>query len=278
MLDSTVTWSESARVRLPARTPRTSAQVSGHVETLIGDLGHLCTTSGVMGARVSVSVTLPGGSAAAGATIKAFNRNAWGPGARHWDGTTDSNGQHVWISMDTGWAGDLYDFEADFVDQQGVRWRGESTQRIEAPTTFVMGLAPYIPPVGDFSDALIAKLEAADGGAALLQAIGELEVARRSGLVLGVVSLGSHVIEGLIQVKCRLAGTWEERLASEPLGSLLREEPVRQVLPGGWIDKLEAFSRLRRPSVHAKGAVGQPEEASLTVGMVRGLAEELLGP
>jgi hypothetical protein len=180
--------------------------------------------------------------------------------------------------MDTGWAGDLYDFEADFVDQQGVRWRGESTQRIEAPTTFVMGLAPYIPPVGDFSDALIAKLEAADGGAALLQAIGELEVARRSGLVLGVVSLGSHVIEGLIQVKCRLAGTWEERLASEPLGSLLREEPVKQVLPGGWIDKLEAFSRLRRPSVHAKGAVGQPEEASLTVGMVRGLAEELLGP
>ena len=243
----------------------------------MGDLRHLRTTSGVMGARVLVTVTLPDGSAVAGATLSALNRNAWNPDGRYWEGTTDSNGQHVWVSMDTGLVGDLYDFEANFVDRQGVHWRGESTQRIEAPTTFNMGLAPHIQPVGDFSDALIVKLKAAEGGKALCQALGELEVARRSGLILGVVAIGSHVIEGFIQVKCRLDGTWQERLASEPLGILLKEEPVRQVLPGGWIDKLEAFSRLRKPSVHAKGAVGQPEEASYTIGMVRGLAEELFG-
>lgn len=232
----------------------------------------------VMGARVSVKVTLLDGLAAPGATIKAFNRNAWGAGDRHWDGTTDSGGQHTWASMDTGWAGDLYDFTADFIDGRGVRWRGESTQRIGGPTSFTLGLAAFIPPVGDFSDALIAKLESAEGGTALLQAIGELEVARRSGLVLGVVSIGSHVLEGLVQVKCRLAGTWEDALASEPLGSLIRKEQVKMVIPGGWIDKLDAFSRLRRPNVHPKGAVGQSEEASLTVGIVRGLAEEILGP
>jgi hypothetical protein len=180
--------------------------------------------------------------------------------------------------MDTGWAGDLYDFAADFVDGGGVRWRGESTQRIGAPTSFVIGLAPFIPPVGDFSDALIAKLKEAGGGTALLQAMGELEVARRSGLILGVVSIGSHVLEGLIQVKCRIAGTWDESLAEQPLGSLIKQDQVRRTIPGGWIDKLEAFSRLRRASVHPKGAVGQPEEASLTVGLVRGLADELLGP
>jgi hypothetical protein len=231
-----------------------------------------------MGARVSVKVSLPDGSVAAGSRIKAVNRNAWGKYDRHWEGTTDSAGEHVWASMDTGWAGDLYDFGADYVDEQGVRWKGESTQRIKRSMSFVIGLAPFIPPVGDFSDAIIAKLKAAEGGTALLQAIGELEVARRSGLVLGVLSIGSHVIEGLIQVKCRIAGKWDDSFAVEPLGSLLKEDAVKEVVPGGWIDKLEAFSRLRRPSAHAKGAVGQPEEASLTVGMVRGLAEELLGP
>ncbi|MCL4308554.1 MAG: hypothetical protein M1606_00890 [Candidatus Thermoplasmatota archaeon] len=180
--------------------------------------------------------------------------------------------------MDTGWAGDLYDFTADYIDGQGVRWRGESTQRIGAPASFTIGLAPFIPPVGDFSDSLIAKLKSVEGGTALLQAIGELEVARRSGLVLCVVSIGSYVLEGLVQAKCRLAGAWEDALARETLGSLIRMEQVKKVIPSGWIDKLDAFSRLRRPNVHPKGAVGQPEEASLTVGLVRGLAEELFGP
>ena len=230
-----------------------------------------------MGAEVSVRVTMPDGTPAAGASIKAFNRNAWGVNDRHWNGTADSRGVQTWPSMDTGWAGDLYDFSATFVDAEGVRWRGESTQRIGAPTQFVIGLAPFIPPVGDFSDALIAKIKSAEGGTALLQAIGELEVARRSGLVLGVVAIGSHVMEGLVKVRCKLAGEWDDALDREPLGNLIRNVRVKSVIPSGWIDKLEAFCRLRRPNVHPKGATSQPEEASLTVGMVRGLAEDLFG-
>lgn len=228
-----------------------------------------------MGARVSVTVTLPSGLPAAGASLSAYNRNAWAAGDRTWEGTADSKGEHVWTSMDTGWAGDLYDFKADFVDADGVRWEGASTQRIGTPTTFTIGLTPSFPPIGEVSDAVLAKIHEVVGGDALLQAMSELEVARRSGLVLGVVAIGSHVLEGLIQVKCRIAGLWDDGLLNESLGSLIRKEPVKRVVPGGWIDKLDAFSRLRRPGVHSKGSIGQPEEASLTVGIVRGLSEEL---
>jgi hypothetical protein len=177
--------------------------------------------------------------------------------------------------MDTGWAGDLYDFIAEFVDSRGVRWRGESTQRIKGPSEFVIGLTPFVPPVGDFPEDLIEQLGRTEGGRAVLQALGELEVARRSGLQLTVVAMSSVVVEGLIQAKCRASGAWDEKLTSEPLGVLIQAEPIRKVIPRTWLERLERFSKLRGPGAEVKSPTSQPEEASLAVGIVRGLAQSL---
>jgi hypothetical protein len=228
-----------------------------------------------MGAKVTVKVQRPSGDPAPGATIRATNRSAWIASDSEWAGTTDSDGQFIWANLDTGWGGDLFDFEANYIAADGVRWRGKCTQRIDAPTAFTLGLTPFIAPVGEFSPLLIERLRSIEDGSYVLQAIGELEAVRKSGLIIAVLTVGSKVVEEMIQLKCKLAGTWNPEFSNMTLGQLIKTQTVRDVVPPGWINKLQAICHLRIPAAHAKNALGQPEEASLMVGVVRGLAEAL---
>lgn len=227
-----------------------------------------------MGAHVVFEMKLSDGRPAAGARIVATNRDAWSAKARHSEGTAGPDGRVSWPSLDTGTKGDMYDFEAHVTDTEGVAWRGTSTHRISHDDSFEMGLAPYVPPLQEFSPEFIARLQGMEGGREVAQSLGELETARKAGLVLGVVALASHVIEGLIRLRARSKGVWDGEYDGDTLAALIRREKIKRMLPAGWYDKLDGFSKIRKPGVHSKGAMGQPEEASLSIGYVRGLAEE----
>jgi hypothetical protein len=225
-----------------------------------------------MGARVTVVVSFPDGSLAPGVSLLADNRNAWNPRQRYWNGRTDSSGQFIWGNLDTGTAGDLFDFNASLVDETEVKWSGSATDRIAGPASVRVVLQPEFAGKLTLPTSVIENLSHSPEGRRVGEALVELQSAISSGLVDATLTLSTWILEGMIRSKLKVQKVWDDAWDSLTYGQLVSQKRVRDAIPEASRDRALAIADLRKPSAHFKAGKAVPADAQVAVTLVQELA------
>lgn len=230
-----------------------------------------------MGTKIKLVVRLPSGEPVKGAVIVGTNQNAWFDPVRYWRATTGVDGAYIWTNLDTGVAGDMYEFRAEYVDDRGVRWVGFASERIWEPREISITLHPWYLGEVNLSDQVKNALGSSKEGQSVLEGIKELDLAIKGGLVQSAISLSTWVIEGMIRVKLTVMGKWKREWDHKTFAQLLEQSDVEQSIPPGLRARFKALAAVRTPSVHFKEGTSVPSEAQLGVSAVVQLAEEWFG-
>lgn len=229
-----------------------------------------------IGARATIFVYLPGKKPAVGANITGVNRNAWNKKVGSWKGTIGEDGSYTWGNIDTGTFGDFYDFEAIYVDEDGVKWVGRISDRIAKPTDLAIVLSPEYRTI-HISKEAIENLAKQERGKSLLEGIKELQKSMSAGLVHASITLSTWILEGLIKIKAQNQEIWKEEYEQKTFGQLVSMEEVNKMLPVNMRDRIKGVANWRKPHAHFKGAKTVREEAQLVSYLVKDLAEEWFG-
>ena len=232
-----------------------------------------------MGAKVEVVVAYPSGEPVVGAQVIGENRSATSESQKRWPATTGNDGSYTWENLDTGVLnlGDLWNFSAIFIDDEGVHWVGSASDRIKGPQTIQITLSPWYQGEVKLSDAAKATLGSSQEGRSVLQGIGELNRALKGGLFQSAVALSTYVLEGLFKMKLSVTNKWKSDYGSLTFGQLLIDKDVKEEIPGSLIDRLKALSALRIPNVHFKGSSSMRADAKFAATAVEELAKEWFG-
>lgn len=221
--------------------------------------------------RVTLRVTLPDGTPVVGARISAHNVTAWFPSSKQWYGTTLMDGTFTWDNLDVGF-GDKYEFEVKYVDQRGVIWQGEISDKIRGPTKKDVVLREaYVEELGsvEISPEVEAFLMKETGGSEILDAMREFSLAVGNGLSRSAVSLSTIILEGMIQVKARREDAWNEEFSDMTFGKLIHQAGIKRLFPIGIFDKLDGLNKFRINASHYKAVKTIEAEAQIAVQVIR---------
>ena len=219
-----------------------------------------------MAAKVTLKVhRVPDGSVAGYAKVVAHNRNAADIRVADWSGTCGPDGTHTWQTLDTGLAGDFYDFDAEFIDDNGVRWTGRISERIGSGRD--QSLVVYVRPefVGklEIDERAVRFLKSTPEGEGVLSTLFELQTAATAGMVRATVTLATAVIEGLIRIRAKAEKVWKPEWENSQYGVLVETAEIRKLLPANVVDRARGLADLRRPGAHEKGTTTLPAEAQI---------------
>lgn len=229
--------------------------------------------------KYTLIVWFPDRTPANGVKITGINRDAWSESARYWYGTTLSDGSHTWDHIDTGVNGDKYDFYCRYLDQNGVEWKGEASDRIFTSTVESLkqitlyqtsldeDLEFNLPPLVE------ANIMKANSGEELIAAIKEMAIALKQGMSHSALALSTYIIEGLIIITAKERKIWKDSWKKHSFGKLINEPNIQEIIPFEEHDKLFALNKIRIPGVHFKGGSSIIEEAKIGKNIILKLAE-----
>jgi hypothetical protein len=236
-----------------------------------------------MARSVQITVVYPDGRPARGVRLRAHNNNASDQRVANWNGISGSDGTLTWRNLDTGMAGDHYQIDARYTDKDGIAWVGSLTERIFAvnptqPETLGIRITlaeasldemhlPQLP------EPVIARMRGDPDGRIILDRFVELDRAVQAKLTISPITLATSIIEGLLRVMAKRAGSWNPEWEEETFGALLGRPPIQALLPPAAVDRLRALNQLRKPAAHFKGENPLAAEATLALQIAQDLAE-----
>lgn len=231
-----------------------------------------------MGKTVSVTVKFPNGRPAISARILGFNHDAWDK--KHhgeWHATAEEGGSHTFDNLDSGTLGDRYTFEATIVDEEGVRWSGEVSERIKRDVDLTIVLAPSYSVDVEIPSPVKRTLERSEEGRQLLEGIRELKAALGAGLLRSPVVVSTWILEGLIQIKAKAEGKWRDGFSALTFGQLVANKEILAMFPSGIQPRVLALADFRTPSAHNTGAAAHVAEGQLAASIVVDTAASWFG-
>ncbi len=216
-----------------------------------------------MSARVTLRITLADGTPAENVRVLARNRDAWDKNVAEWHGVTGRDGVWTWPNLDTGTAGDFYDFYAEMVDDLGVSWAARASDRIGSPRDIPIRLLPTYSGQLAIPESAVRYLEGTSDGRSILASLEELKRAVGNGMIQGTITLSTYVIEGLIRVVAKARNVWSETWDRKTYSELLEVPQILGLFPASVKDRARALADLRRPSAHYKYTTSLPAEAQI---------------
>lgn len=229
-------------------------------------------------AKIEVHVRLINGDPAPGAGVDIFSRSEKFGDSKNWSSTVDGDGVYVWNEMNTGTLGNIFEFEAKYVNpQNGVLWLGNSTARIRKDSIVDINLREaYLEEVNkiNLDRSIMNFLSTRDDGDAFLSVIKELTQSMSRNLAHSSIALSSYLVEGFIKLKMQLEGKWEEDLEGRTLGELINKNAVKEMLGKKYSRRVRLLNQSRIFAVHAKGSRSIIHEARMSVELMKDLAEE----
>lgn len=215
-----------------------------------------------MATRVTVKVMFPDGSPVVGASIHGVDTHAVG-GDRDWYGTTHADGGHTWTRANTGVAGNFHTYEVTFVDREGLKWVGKSSDRILTPVVIPITLRPAYSIELELPKPVVETLAASPDGRQILEGFREMKTALGEGLLRSPVVLATWVLEGLIRVKAKIEGKWKQGFADQTFGQLVANKEILELFPSSLQPRVKAVASFRTPSAHNTGAATHVAEGQL---------------
>ena len=216
-----------------------------------------------MPTRVTIQVSFPDGRPVVGAAIHGVDNNALSSSDRDWHGTTGADGTHTWTRANTGIAGNFHTYVVTFVDAEGVKWVGKTSERILTPVVIPVTLHPAYSIELELPRPVVEALGTTEDGRQILEGFREMKTALGEGLLRSPVVLATWVLEGLIRVKARLTGTWKDSYSSQTFGQLVGNREIIELFPDSLRPRVRALAAFRTPSAHNTGAATHVAEGQL---------------
>jgi hypothetical protein len=215
-----------------------------------------------MATQVTIRVLFPDGSPVVGASIRGIDTHATG-GDRDWFGTTGADGTHTWTRANTGVAGNFHNYEVTFVDAEGIKWVGKTSERILTPVVIPVTLRPAYSIELELPRPVVEALGASADGRQILEGMRELKTALGEGLLRSPVVLATWVLEGLIRIKAKMEGKWKEGYSEQTFGQLIANREILEMFPTGLQPRVKAVAAFRTPAAHNTGAPAHVAEGQL---------------
>lgn len=230
-----------------------------------------------MGVTITVEARQFEDLPAPGADIWFTNTSAKFKDAKNWRGTADPHGICTWNNMDKGTfgLGDIYEFHASYIDpKNGKAYTGEKTERIKMNQKVLINLREAH--LGEtfqlkISSDDLAVVSALPEGDEIISVIKELSVTTKNKLSHASVMLESYIVESFIRTRLRQNGGWKDSFEKLPLGALLDQEEVENLLGESFYRRVKIMNELRKAAVHPKEVGTYFEEAIIGIGLMQDL-------
>ena len=219
-----------------------------------------------MATRVTIRVRFPNGAPVVGASIHAVDTHATG-GDRDWYGTTGADGTHTWSRANTGFAGNFHNYEVTFVDSEGLKWVGRTSERVLTPIEIAVTLRPAYSIELELPKPVVESLGATEDGRQILEGFRELKTALGEGLLRSPVVLSTWILEGLVRIRAKLTGRWRDGYSSQTFGQLVANPELMALFPDALQPRVRAIAAFRTPSAHNTGAATHIAEGQLAASL-----------
>jgi hypothetical protein len=230
-----------------------------------------------MGVKVKIVVKYQDGSPVVGARIHGRNNNAWFSSTGDWYGTTQHDGTHTWVNIDSGAFGDQYTFKVEAVDKEGIRWEGVTSERVSGDIEIPVVLSPSFSVGLKLPAGVVEHLKDSEDGRQILEGLREFRTALSTGLLRASVVLGTWLIEGMIRIRATTKGKWKDGYAKMTFGQLVAQEDLLGLFPMTLQPRIRALADFRTPNAHNTGAAPYAAEGQLTALIVAETAASWFG-
>jgi hypothetical protein len=220
-------------------------------------------------------VRFPDQTPAVAARVDGNNHNAWAEADKHWYATTGEDGSYTWQAIDTGFGGDHYTFTATITDSEGILWIGSASERVLHPLDIPITLAPSYTIELTLPSPVIEGLRATEEGRQILEEFRELKTTLANGLLRAPVRAATWILEGVIRIRARTAGVWQDEWSKLTFGQLIALPQVQALLPPSLRHRLNGLADFRTPNVHNLGAQPAAAEGQLAAAIARDTVVEM---
>lgn len=223
--------------------------------------------------HVILIVEKPGGTRVSGARVFCHNQSTIHKEFREWYGGTDKDGLFDIQNLENGW-GDKYDFDAQFVDEAGVEWRGTTSDRIKNDTEkkIILHIA-YPDEIGKINipRQISEDLQKDEDGKILLNAISELQSAIRNRMTHATLVLSTYIIEGMIRIVAKRKGIWNPEFEDKTYGQLIHCKELEILFDKRLLEKARGLNAFRIGGAHFTGLQSFMAEGQVAIVIVQTL-------